>query len=301
MCYNINMFLFITLIFSQTPVPHIINGVDADISGYPSSLSMQAIGQHFCGAVLISDYYALSAAHCFDTLDFTGIVMAGGKTNLNSNGGKSVFAESAYLHASYDSSSIMNDISVIKLASPLPFGFADFTATSVAENEDVTSVGWGLTSPNGKSSMILQSTEQRVYADNTCDAALIGTVVCTKSPTLDTTTCNGDSGGGLYDISNKVAGVLSYGYVGCPVDGVSGHTDVSYYKDFICCYSKNTAVFDNAQCSIDLATCQSANPAVLIVAYTNLIFIVPVLAGAFALCMGTWNAVDNYKKYSLRT
>ena len=82
------MFLFITLIFSQTHVPHIINGVDADISGYPSSLSMQAIGQHFCGAVLISDYYALSAAHCFDTLDFTGIVMAGGKTNLNSNGGK---------------------------------------------------------------------------------------------------------------------------------------------------------------------------------------------------------------------
>ena len=155
------MFLFTSLVFSQTPTPSIINGVDTSISEYPSSLSMQTIGQHFCGAVLISEYYALSAAHCFDYLDFTGIVMSGGKTNLNSNGGKSVFVESAYLHASYDSSSITNDIAVIKLASPLTFEFADFTGTSIAESEDVTSVGWGFTSPNGQPSNILQSTDQK--------------------------------------------------------------------------------------------------------------------------------------------
>ncbi|AET42674.1 serine protease [Emiliania huxleyi virus 202] len=295
------MYILLSVIFSQTPTPNIINGVDTDISEYASSLSMQTLGQHFCGAVLISEQYALSAAHCFDALDFSGVVMAGGKTNLDSNGGKSVFVESAYLHASYDANRITNDIAVIKLGSPLNFEFVDFTGTSIAVNEDVTSVGWGLTSPNGRPSKILQSTEQRVYADNSCSAQIIGSVICTKSPTLDTTTCNGDSGGGLYDISNKVAGVLSYGYEGCPVDGISVYTDVSYYKDFVCCYSKNTAVFDNTQCNIDLDTCQMANPAVLITSYANLIFLFPVLAGAFALSMGTWHAWDEYKQYSMKT
>tara|TARA_B100000767_G_scaffold190518_1_gene177814 strand:- start:21661 stop:22548 length:888 start_codon:yes stop_codon:yes gene_type:complete len=294
------MYLLSSLVFSQTPVPHIIHGIDTDISEYASSVSMQTLGQHFCGAILISEYYALSAAHCFDTLDFSGVVMVGGKTNLDSNGGKSVFVKSAYLHASYDSNRITHDIAVIRIDSPLTFEFADFTGTSLAVNEDVTSVGWGLTSPNGKTSKILQSTEQLVYADNSCSAGIIGSVICTKSPTLDTTTCNGDSGGGLYDISNKIAGVLSYGYEGCPSDGISAYTDVSYYKDFVCCYSRNTAVFDNTQCNIDLDTCQAANPAVLIVSYANLIFLFPVLAGAFALLMGTRYAWGEYKRYSMK-
>lgn len=295
------MYILLSVIFSQTPTPNIINGVDTDISEYASSLSMQTLGQHFCGAVLISEQYALTAAHCFDALDFSGVIMVGGKTNLYSNGGKSVFVESAYLHASYDADLVTNDIAVVKLGSPLNFEFADFTGTSISVDEDVTSVGWGLTSPNGRSSKILQSTEQRVYEDTSCSAVIIGSVICAKSPTLDTTTCNGDSGGGLYDISNKIAGVLSYGYAGCPIDGISAYTDVSYYKDFVCCYSKNTAVFNNTQCNIDLDTCQVANPAVLIISYANLIFLFPVLAGAFALSIGTWHAWDEYKKYSMTT
>ena len=291
----------LSVIFSQTPTPNIINGADTDISKHASSLSMQTHRQHFCGAVLISEQYALTAAHCFDALDFSGVIMVGGKTNLYSNGGKSVFVESAYLHASYDTNLVTNDIAVVKLGSPLNFEFADFTGTSISVDEDVTSVGWGLTSPNGMPSKILQSTEQRVYEDTSCSAVIIGSVICSKSPTLDTTPCNGDSGGGLYDISNKVAGVLSYGFEGCPIDGISAYTDVSYYKDFVCCYSKNTAVFNNTQCNIDLDTCQVANPAILIISYANLIFLFPVLAGAFALSIGTWHAWDEYKKYSMTT
>ena len=72
MLYSINMYLLSLLVFSQTPTPHIINGVDTDILEYASSLSMQTLGQHFCGAVLISEYYALSAAHALILWIFLG-------------------------------------------------------------------------------------------------------------------------------------------------------------------------------------------------------------------------------------
>lgn len=42
----------------------IVGGVDAEIENFPYQLSFRRSGSHSCGASIISDNWALSAAHC---------------------------------------------------------------------------------------------------------------------------------------------------------------------------------------------------------------------------------------------
>lgn len=42
----------------------IVGGVDAEIENFPYQLSLRRSGSHSCGASIISNNWALSAAHC---------------------------------------------------------------------------------------------------------------------------------------------------------------------------------------------------------------------------------------------
>lgn len=60
---------------SRPPVNgRIVGGVDADIENFPYQLSLRRSGSHSCGASVISDRWALSAAHCTYPLPNVAIV-----------------------------------------------------------------------------------------------------------------------------------------------------------------------------------------------------------------------------------
>ncbi|XP_033730592.1 chymotrypsin-1-like [Pecten maximus] len=48
----------------RTKVPRIINGEDADIQNYPWQASLRIVTNHICGAAVVSQRAAITAAHC---------------------------------------------------------------------------------------------------------------------------------------------------------------------------------------------------------------------------------------------
>lgn len=287
-------YIYTNLVYSQFISPAIINGESASITDFPSALSMQDWnGNHFCGGVMLSPKYVLTAAHCFDTT-INGLKMVGGVTSLKSNDAVSSFITRAFVPTAYNNPYLANDIAVVELTNALDLSVATLSDPIPAVGSQFTAVGWGLTTNGGSPSTILQKTTLERLADTSCSAPIIGNIVCTISPTEDSGICNGDSGSGLYNTNGYVSGVLSYGGAQCEVDAPSGYTNAVEYKTFICCYSKNTAVFADGQCSVDLQTCPTA---IELVAYPDLIYLFPLIAGVFALCSGVmyaWSAVNNY-------
>jgi hypothetical protein len=50
---------------TTNPNDRILGGENVDIANHPHQLSLQWLGFHICGAIIISQRWALSAAHCF--------------------------------------------------------------------------------------------------------------------------------------------------------------------------------------------------------------------------------------------
>lgn len=43
----------------------IIGGMEAEVGEFPWQVSIQARNEHFCGGAIISEWWIVSAAHCF--------------------------------------------------------------------------------------------------------------------------------------------------------------------------------------------------------------------------------------------
>ncbi|KAJ4447106.1 hypothetical protein ANN_09106 [Periplaneta americana] len=92
----------------------IINGVDASPGEFPSQLSLQRPTSHSCGASILSENWALTAAHCVDGSSTSSITLYAGSIHL-SIGGTRHYVSQIIVHENYDEyDSWINDIAVIK-------------------------------------------------------------------------------------------------------------------------------------------------------------------------------------------
>ena len=87
--------------------------------GWAASLRYSTSNSHFCGGSIISDSHILTAAHCTQKLQSVALVTVFvGSINLGSSG-QQRSVSNIYIHPSYSSSTYINDISILKLSSPL--------------------------------------------------------------------------------------------------------------------------------------------------------------------------------------
>lgn len=244
---------YVNLTFgSAIKFPNIVGGVDAEINTFPF---MVAIGEassrefsQFCGGVLITDSWVLTAAHCSVDDDGTpsNPMPAPGK-NLAVFIGSDTLSEvervvpvsRVVVHPNYPNTEAGGyDIALWELAKPLPLNdiyTVDMLTPELeklaADGTLATTTGWGALVSGGTYPDRMQVVHLPIFNAEQCfeiyqQAENVDTQICAGVPEGGIDTCGGDSGGPLLVRSEDGntwlhAGVTSYGE-GCAQPGFPG-------------------------------------------------------------------------------
>ena len=143
------------------------------------------------------------------------------------------------LHEDFSSSRSLNDISLLKLASPLEFNDYVNAIPIPAAGETFegygTVTGWGTLSTGGISPDVLQKVDVPLVSDKECrqaygDTNILDSMMCAGEEGKDS--CLGDIGGPMA-CDGKLCGIVSSGR-GCGYEGFPGvYTEVAYFVDWI--------------------------------------------------------------------
>jgi len=231
---------------NQEESPLIIGGDNAGKNEFPYQLSFRLKGQeHLCGASLISERYAVTAAHCLFSYPNRFSLVAGEHVLSSDDGTEQTRSISQWvIHEDYNVITFANDIAILKLASPFTFNdqvkavnlpLAGYKATG----SGVIS-GWGSTARDGAISDILRKNQVQIHSDSECERLLgskyEASMVCAGSLTGGADFCGGDDGGPLtltLDNQPLLAGVAS-ALSGCGQPNNPGiYTEVAHFTQWI--------------------------------------------------------------------
>lgn len=221
----------------------IVNGVDTTIEQHPYQVSLQTnSGSHFCGGSIISEDVVVTAAHCMQSYSASQFKVRLGSTNYN-KGGDLVAVKSFKFHEGYNPKTMVNDIAVIKLATPVRESahvrYVQLANKTPATGTPAVVTGWGTKCFLTCSSLptTLQEVEVDIVDEKACASAefkygslIQETMVCAYAVKKDA--CQGDSGGPLVS-GGKLVGVVSWG-IGCGKEGYPGvYADVPSLRSWV--------------------------------------------------------------------
>ncbi|XP_059160813.1 transmembrane protease serine 9-like [Physella acuta] len=230
------------------PDSAVINGVEAGLKSWPWQVFLK--GKRFwCGGVLITDVWVVTAAHCFDT---TQDIILGTK-NFQA-WSTTVLHRSAIIevvHPGYSKNTKEHDIGLIKMNEPVTINDDVRPACLPRQVYNPRHVcyatGWGYSAPDGNSmTLMLQQLKTEVLPQRECeflwsffDISIQTGHMClqfnTTSPGAGV--CKGDSGGPLSCKENGryyVHGVASFVEKGCrKIIFPDVFTRVASYTDWI--------------------------------------------------------------------
>ena len=155
----------------------IVGGEPASNNSWGWMLSLQRYGSHLCGASLLTAEYAITAAHCVQSLltNPTALSILAGTNNLNGATSKTTqnrTVTNITVHPNFNSNSLVNDIAIIKFA-PLTVSTSSKLAficlpsanqDPFQTNSDLVAIGWGVTSygSTAQSNTLRQVTVQAI-------------------------------------------------------------------------------------------------------------------------------------------
>ncbi|XP_037939618.1 serine protease 1-like [Teleopsis dalmanni] len=225
----------------------ITNGKDAVEGQFPYQVGASfssSKGSWWCGGSIIDNEWVVTAAHCTSgatsvTLYFGGVVRTSPELKVT------VSSSNFIQHSSYNSITIRNDISLIKIPSlsfnkninkvNLPKKASSY---STYAGDVAIASGWGLISDSATAvHSKLQYTPLEVITNAECSAVfgkllVYSSTICVATP-AGTSTCQGDSGGPLV-YGNDLIGITSYGSsAGCESGSPAAFTRVTSYLDWI--------------------------------------------------------------------
>ncbi|XP_043064510.1 serine protease 1-like [Drosophila ficusphila] len=225
----------------------ITNGNKAATNQFPYQVGLafkSSSGSWWCGGSIIANTWVLTAAHCTKGASSVTIYY-GSTTRAVGTVTKKVSSSKFVQHASYNSVTLNNDISLIKTPS------VTFTASikkinlpaiassySSYAGQTAIASGWGRTSDSvSASASTLQYAQLKVITNAVCQqtygsSVVTSGVICVAS-TNKVSTCQGDSGGPLA-LNSQLIGVTSFvSSNGCEKNKPAGFTRVTSYLIWI--------------------------------------------------------------------
>ncbi|XP_059208094.1 transmembrane protease serine 2-like [Centropristis striata] len=231
-----------------------IKGVtDAENGAWPWQVSLQTSDepsdQHVCGGSIISPYWILSAAHCFqhDSGPESWTVRSGdvSLSKMRLKDGNTV--NKIITHQQYNQETHDNDIALLKLDTPLTFSRTvrpvclPNMGVDLSAGQRAWITGWGALSTAGYPDRLKQA-QVTVYSRETCnypyvlDGKVTETMICAGKVEGGADACKGDGGGPLVIQQGGVwwlAGDTSWG-IGCGLEDTTGvYSNVTYFVNWV--------------------------------------------------------------------
>ncbi|KAM7314535.1 proclotting enzyme [Ixodes scapularis] len=220
------------------------------VGGENANPDQRETGTHYCGGVLISNRYVITAAHCTVGLKASNITIRLGAYNIRESEPNALDIEVSRIrqHPRFMQDTFMNDISVLRLKHSVKFNehirpvCLPMRRTDTFFKKQATVLGWGTRAFGGPYSAILQQVKLRVWNNSECDTKFVQPItkafLCAGPLKEKGDSCQGDSGGPLMvqDKNTKqwtLIGIVSWG-IKCGEPGIPGiYTRVTEYLDFI--------------------------------------------------------------------
>ena len=230
----------------------ITGGTNASISEFPWQAYFKA-GNYRCGGTIIGENWILTAAHCVKTDSEKNIpvkemsVILGASNPYDLFEGKEYDISEVIVHEKYNSTTLENDLALLRLKEPVNQKNARpiklISAYNV--NEGATTpgtlawvTGWGLTKTSPATlPYYLQKVQVPIVSNLTASLVyrnIPSTVIMAGYISGNKDACNGDSGGPLIvNVSDeyKLAGVVSWGSTSC--NSFGAYTRVSSFGTWI--------------------------------------------------------------------
>lgn len=232
----------------------IVGGVEARAHEFPWQVSIRrkSTDSHFCGGSIINERWIITAAHCMagETPAIVSVVIGDHTRNDNSNTVRQrLDVDSIHSNPSYNPIRLTNDVSLIKVSTPIQFS-ADLQpvcgpdrSSDYHYRKSVCS-GWGtIVSGGACCPQTLRYVSLNVTTNAFCDAEyprdqITADMICASDNSGGNTrdSCQGDSGGPLAvkeaDGTFTLVGIVSWG-IGCASGYPGVYSRVTHFHDFI--------------------------------------------------------------------
>ncbi|XP_071750343.1 coagulation factor X [Centroberyx gerrardi] len=228
----------------------IVNGEQCPPGECPwQALLLNEEHRGFCGGTILNEYFILTAAHCMNQSRYIYIILGEFDTEVKEGREAIHNVEIVLIHKYYKPETYHNDISLIKLTTPIQFTRyivpaclpeRDFAEKVLMRQPDGMVSGFGRVGEGRQPSTILQRLTvpyvDRAVCIESSQFTISKHMFCAGYDKLKKDACQGDSGGPhvtRYLNTYFVTGVVSWGE-GCAREGKYGiYTQVSKYIPWI--------------------------------------------------------------------